>query len=563
MAKRAIFQVDDLINDYVNEGLGMEPLCAKYHTSKQTIRKILKVNGIPTRKTGGQSFNEKFVVKDFHIKKYVGKEGCHFEIFDKNTDFKSVDLDNKSGVLTSYIEKTYGIPTPTLYFRQRYYMRTGNYWWEQWLDVREVEDPKVKKCPYCDWTTIDIDNKSGAFLMHLNTKHGITKEEYLKEHPEDKDYFQLVNKMLNRQMETDENKFVVCQVCGMKMARITDFHLRRHGMTKAEYMEKFNLVGNKGTTSNELHKTISKNAIIQNMNMQRSFSSKDEKEIKDFVESLGEECNSDRKILKGKELDIYIPSKNIAIEYNGNMWHSEKFKKGKDYHIEKLNECNKQGVKLIQIFEDEYNEHKEIVLSKIKHILGHDNGEKIQGRKCYIEPILKYDADEFLRKNHIQGITNSTIYLGAKTKDGDKLVAVMCFLDEGDGNYWNLTRFASLNGAKCQGIGGKLFTYFVKKYNPLVVKSFADRRWTLDKDNNIYTKLGFRLEETLRPEYRYYNPKVDRFKRFHKFAFRKERLNKKYGLPLTMTELEMATKLGYTRIWDCGLFKYVWERGEN
>ena len=31
----------------------------------------------------------------------------------------------------------------------------------------------------------------------------------------------------------------------------------------------------------------------------------------------------------------------------------------------------------------------------------------------------------------------------------------------------------------------------------------------------------------------------------------------------TMTELEMATKLGYTRIWDCGLFKYVWERGEN
>ena len=36
---------------------------------------------------------------------------------------------------------------------------------------------------------------------------------------------------------------------------------------------------------------------------------------------------------------------------------------------------------------------------------------------------------------------------------------------------------------------------------------------------------------------------------------------KKYpeaGLTEDMTEYEMATKLGYTRIWDCGLIKYVY-----
>ena len=27
-----------------------------------------------------------------------------------------------------------------------------------------------------------------------------------------------------------------------------------------------------------------------------------------------------------------------------------------------------------------------------------------------------------------------------------------------------------------------------------------------------------------------------------------------------MTETEMAKELGYDRIWDCGLIKYVWER---
>lgn len=39
----------------------------------------------------------------------------------------------------------------------------------------------------------------------------------------------------------------------------------------------------------------------------------------------------------------------------------------------------------------------------------------------------------------------------------------------------------------------------------------------------------------------------------------KKMLSKKYGFPLTMTETEMARELGYDRIWDCGLIKYVWE----
>ena len=36
-------------------------------------------------------------------------------------------------------------------------------------------------------------------------------------------------------------------------------------------------------------------------------------------------------------------------------------------------------------------------------------------------------------------------------------------------------------------------------------------------------------------------------------------LHKKYGLPLTMSETEMTEKLGYVKIYDCGLIKYVWK----
>ena len=548
--------IKELVKDYTENDFGLEGLCSKYHIGKLKVKALLMANGIEIKKRGKQPLNETFVVPNFHIRKYEEHYGFHYEAIDENTNFSTKDYMNNGGVLTSYIKRQYGIPTPTLYDRRMYYMRTGNYWWEQWLKIIEVEDKEVKKCPYCDWITKDVENKSGAFEVHLITKHNLTKEVHLIEHPEDRLYFQLVNGTLNRQMEEDENKYVVCKVCGKKLSRITDIHLKKHNMTKIEYMNKF---GVSGTTCNELHEKMSKLAVKANISMVRDFSSSQEREIKSFVESLGFECRSDRHILCGRELDIYIPEKKLAIEFNGNMWHSEKFGKDRDYHLNKLEECNKQGVKLIQIFEDEFEEHKDIVFAKIKHILGKEdvNSPKIQGRKCKIKEILKIDAEQFLNLNHIQGFASSTVYLGAIMEG--KLVAVMCFLNE-SGGKWNLTRFASLNGCICQGVASKMFSYFINRYDPRFVRSFADRRWTTNGNDNLYVKLGFVLDEVLRPEYRYYNHKVDKYKRFHKFGFRKQTLHNKYGLPMHMTETEMATALGYVRIWDCGLFKYVWRK---
>ena len=126
-------------------------------------------------------------------------------------------------------------------------------------------------------------------------------------------------------------------------------------------------------------------------------------------------------------------------------------------------------------------------------------------------------------------------------------------------NNWELTRFASNYNYICQGVGGKLFTHFIKNYNPEEIKSFADRRWTINEENNIYIKLGFKFDSYTNPDYHYYREE-DGPIRQHKFAFRKNRLNKKYGLPLSMTEEEMTENLGYTRIYDCGLIKYTWNK---
>ena len=107
----------------------------------------------------------------------------------------------------------------------------------------------------------------------------------------------------------------------------------------------------------------------------------------------------------------------------------------------------------------------------------------------------------------------------------------------------------------CQGVASKVFKHFTKNYNPDKVKSFLDLRWCFNEEDNLYTKLGFVKDHVLKPDYRYTNGTG---KRLHKFGFRKNTLHKKYGFPLTLTETEMVEKLGYYRIWDCGLIRYVW-----
>ena len=277
-------------------------------------------------------------------------------------------------------------------------------------------------------------------------------------------------------------------------------------------------------------------------------------EITDCLKALSPQQRN-REILCNREIDIFIPSLKLGIEYNGLRWHSEKFGKDKNYHLDKLNKCNEQGIKLIQIFEDEWVKHREICESKLKQICGLNRNPKIYGRKCEIREIPKKDeVYEFLDKNHIQGRTGFTIALGAYYNN--ELVGVMKFKKEKEG-YWDLNRFATDINYQCIGVGGKLFKHFTRNYPFIEVKSFADRRWTTDPDNNLYTKLGFAFDSYVPPSYWYY--KDGEIVRHHKFGFRKQILHKRHGLPLGLKESEMAERLGYARIWDCGLIKYVYK----
>jgi len=224
-------------------------------------------------------------------------------------------------------------------------------------------------------------------------------------------------------------------------------------------------------------------------------------EIEHFLKEQGVSVElNNRSILKqyNQELDIVIEDKKLAIEFNGLYFHKEGLIEGravgkdKDYHLNKTLRSNGVGYKLIHIFEDEWLNKKEIVLSKIAHAVGISKGTKIHARKCTISEISTKVSNEFLNKFHIQGGDKTAIKYGAFF--GETLIAVMTFLDS-DGEY-NLNRFAVNNQFIAAGIAAKILKHAIKIGNPKAVKTFADRRWTLDGENNLYTKLGFSLVET-------------------------------------------------------------------
>lgn len=557
--------IQKIIDDYQN-GMSIYDVCVKHHIGKLKLKTILSENGIELRKKGKQPMDKSsFAVADYRVKKYKGREGFHYVAVDKNNGIKYKDHMNSAGLLTTHIEKEYGVEIPTLYDRRKYYMETGNYWWEQWFDIIEEKNEEYAiKCPYCDWGTNDVDNKSGAFTHHLTSVHKMAIREHLDKYPEDYKYFKKQARLIEKEKHLeDPNNYVVCPICGKKMPKITYSHLRNvHGIGMGEFKKRY---PNAKVMSNDMVEQAKRDFKKCNLVVSKNrFISSYEKEIGKYLNDIGIIHDANRQILIGKEIDILVNDKHIGIEFDGLKYHTEFFgRKGHKYHIDKTIRCNEKGYGLIHIFEDEYVNKKDVVLHKLKHILGKDvDLPKIQGRKIQVKEILSNDAKEFLEKFHIQGFYKSTVYLGGFYED--KLVAVMA-LKNGNvtNNGWELVRFATDSDYIYQGVASKMFTYFVRNYEPEAVVSFADRRWTPWNDNNLYTKLGFTLDKITKPDYRYYNEKVDKYKRVHKMSMSKTVLNRKYGFPMTMTELEMARELGYDRIWDCGLFKYVWRKDDE
>lgn len=253
---------------------------------------------------------------------------------------------------------------------------------------------------------------------------------------------------------------------------------------------------------------------------------------------------SNRTILEGLEIDIYLPKLNLGIEYNGEYWHSEA-KKGRNYHLDKTKLAESKGIRLVHIFEHEWLQKQEIVKSRLLGML--QQNYKLGARLCNIRELTFSDVRSFLNENHLQGAgSSSSINLGLYHKDD--LVAVMTFSKPRfNCNYdYELIRYASLTGINIQGGASKLLKYFTNNYKGSII-SYSDKRWS---QGNLYTTIGFEFSHSSDPSYFYAknNEILSRYKcQKHRL---KELLPDLYKDELTETEI--MTNAGFNKVFDCG-----------
>lgn len=292
--------------------------------------------------------------------------------------------------------------------------------------------------------------------------------------------------------------------------------------------------------------------------------SKAQEELYDYVRSILPESEAsmvsydDRTAISPKELDIYIPTRNIAIEYNGIYWHScipgsDDELEYKYKHYDKYMQCRQNGIQLLQFFDDDYMNHPEIIRNIIKSKLGlYDStpSNTIYARKTTCSHIDYHDSTLFLDRNHIQGGSHGTVYLALKTDDGST-VAVMVITSITKDNGLLINRYAT----NCNVPGGftKMLTHAINEYNPDYVYTFSDN---MISDGGLYYRNGFMKDSEIKPDY-YYVDRND--KRYHKFLFRKSRFEKDDNLIYddNMTESELASINGLRRVYDAGKIKWI------
>ena len=273
-------------------------------------------------------------------------------------------------------------------------------------------------------------------------------------------------------------------------------------------------------------------------------------EINNYILSLSiPTITSSRSIIANNQLDIFIPSKNIAIEFDGLYWHSELYK-DKNYHLTKTKLCEDKGIKLIHIFEDEWSFKQNIVKSRLKNIFGLTDN-KIFGRKCVIKEINSEESCRFLDNNHIQGAVRGSIRLGLFYND--ELVSLMIFNKPRLGigrkyDGYELSRFCNILDTTVIGGASKLLKYFIKTYNPKKIVSYADKRWS---QGELYDNLKFIKTSVNTPNYWYIIGKH----RKHRFGFRKDKLIKE-GFDKNKTEHEIMLERNIYRVYDCGTITY-------
>ena len=267
--------------------------------------------------------------------------------------------------------------------------------------------------------------------------------------------------------------------------------------------------------------------------------SKTEKAIVEYIKSIynGDIIENSKSIIPPKELDIFLPELNIAIEYDGDYWHGCNditfFKEDLKRAGEKQELCEQKGIRLITIKECDYLDRPDIFNKFIADTIL--PRKRIFARQCKIELIDKNTAENFCKSYHVNGYRNGSIRYGLYYNTDLVCVAVFGKHPKYD---WECIRLCYKTGIsiiggweKIQKHFGKRFLHFVNlQYFP--GKNVTGIGFRYKKDDIILSRRTLQKNEQLKKYCENYDP------------------NK--------SDIENCINNGFTIIFDCGNDKRIY-----
>lgn len=308
-----------------------------------------------------------------------------------------------------------------------------------------------------------------------------------------------------------------------------------------------------------LHGEVTDTTVLRHLHLhgipirKDQFRSSAEITIADFVQSFVPCEVSNRSIISPYELDVVVPTKNIAIEYNGLYWHRESHV-GKDKHLLKTQLCEKAGYVLFQILEPEWYYHRSATESLIKRALG-ASPNIYDVDHCIAYPISRRDADWFFTENSITGISNQSKYFYGVRVDRD-LIAVLALGNIEENHTVKIDNFSYAIDAYVPGLLRHLLIAFSEQHSIVNVIHETDRRLP----EQYVEESGFKLIYTTPPVGYYFStasktPFLCSPNKFTKANIAEFVPN--FDGQKTLYENMLENK--FDRFWDCGTSVYEWQ----
>lgn len=294
------------------------------------------------------------------------------------------------------------------------------------------------------------------------------------------------------------------------------------------------------------------------------FQSNLEKQVAQWLISLGEQVIvKDRQVLHRYELDIYLPQRQIALEFNGFFWHNSSISRGsappcsRDYHQKKTLSCLSSGIRLYHFWEDASFSFIQSFLSK-----------KLFKSKPIYARTLSLIRDtlairDFISLHHYQHDSSLGHCRYALCDTTGNILCAASFRLFGSVAY--NTRYC-LGEVSILGGFSRLLNAFLSDHPEIVsVEAHCNRDYTPDPQDSVYVRNGFTFVGDSGPELRYF---VSSKKRsgfdvgiYPRQRFMKNRLSSYWSdFDSSLTEKENCLRHGVIQVYNSGALKYVYTR---